>query len=242
MAQCDNVAFLGTSWTGGALAERVNLNAYQCYPLAEAISDEAGSLVEPFSAAVRAVAQANPGPGDKVAIVGAGPIGLMCLMAARILGVEHLVAVETADCRLAAAKEAGAWELINPGRQDAIEHALDLTAGAGFDLVLECAGQPSSVLTAGRITRTRGRLVVMGVFEKPEAVDLTDLVFREKVISGSMSGYGFYDQTIRMMSDPCFRPDLLVTDRIGLDDLIAKGYDALLNEKDRHIKILVRPQ
>src|SRR5579862_6391503 len=55
MAQCDNVAFLGTSWTGGALAERLNLNAYQCYKLPDALSDESGALVEPFSSAVRAM-------------------------------------------------------------------------------------------------------------------------------------------------------------------------------------------
>jgi len=48
MAQCDRVAFLGTSWTGGALAERLNLNAYQCYHLTDAITDEIGALVEPF--------------------------------------------------------------------------------------------------------------------------------------------------------------------------------------------------
>jgi (R,R)-butanediol dehydrogenase/meso-butanediol dehydrogenase/diacetyl reductase len=57
MAQCDRVAFLGTSWSGGGLAERLNLHAYQCYHLPTSISDEMGALVEPFSAAVRAVAQ-----------------------------------------------------------------------------------------------------------------------------------------------------------------------------------------
>ena len=55
MAQCDKVAFLGTSWWGGALSERLNLYAYQCYHLPDSISDEVGALVEPFSATVRAV-------------------------------------------------------------------------------------------------------------------------------------------------------------------------------------------
>jgi (R,R)-butanediol dehydrogenase / meso-butanediol dehydrogenase / diacetyl reductase len=81
----------------------------------------------------------------------------------------------------------------------------------------------------------------MGVFEKPAALDLTDIVFREKIVSGSMSGYGMYDVAIRIMSDPRFRGDLLVSDRIGLDELITKGYYGLLREKDQHVKILVRP-
>jgi len=242
MAQCDQVAFLGTSWTGGALAQRLNINAYQCYHLSEAISDEIGALVEPFSATVRAVAQGRPDAEDSVAIVGAGPIGLMALMAARLQGVKQVVAFETAEGRIEAAKLCGAKYVINPSREDAEKRARELTEGEGFPLVIECAGQPASVLMAAKLTRTRGHLVIMGVFEKPAAIDLTDVVFREKTITGSMSGYGLYDETIKMMTDPRFRGDFLITDRIGLDDLIGRGYHGLLHEKEKHIKMLVRPE
>ncbi|MBV8906586.1 MAG: 2,3-butanediol dehydrogenase [Acidobacteriia bacterium] len=241
MAQCDQVAFLGTSWTSGALAEHVNLNAYQCYHLLPAISDEMGALVEPFSSAVRAVAQANPGAEDRVAVVGAGPIGLMALVAARLRGVRQVVAIEIAERRIEAAKRCGADEVINPRLEDTEKRAREITEGQGFDLVIECCGQPATVLLAGRLTRTRGHLVVMGVFEKPAPMDLTDLVFREKIVSGSMSGYGLYDETIRLMTDPQFPGDLLITDRIGLEDLVGIGYYGLLHHKDEHIKILVRP-
>ena len=241
MAQCNQVAFLGTSWTGGGLAEHVNLNAYQCYRLTGTISDEIGALVEPFSAAVRAVSRAKPGPEDSVAIVGTGPIGLMALMAARVAGAKTIVAIETSEGRLEAAKLCGADALINPKIEDPEKRALELTGGEGFDLVVECAGQSASVILAGKCTRTRGHLVIMGVFEKPAALDLTDLVFREKTISGSMSGYGFYEETIRIMHDPRFRGDLLITDRIGLDDLVAKGYHGLLHHKNNHLKMLVKP-
>ena len=81
----------------------------------------------------------------------------------------------------------------------------------------------------------------MGVFEQPAALDLTDIVFREKVVSGSMGGYGVYDETIQIMSDARFRGDVLISDRIALDELIGKGYHGLLNEKDQHVKILVCP-
>lgn len=242
MAQCDQVAFLGTSWTGGGLAERVNLNDYQCYHLTPTISDEIGALVEPFSSTVRAVAQGSPHADDRVAIVGAGPIGLMALIAARLRGVRQVVAIEIAERRIEAARLCGADEVINSQREDVAKRAKEITEGQGFDLVMECAGQPTSVLMAARLTRTRGRLVVMGVFEKPAAIDLTDVVFREKTISGSMSGYGLYDESIRIMGDPRFRGDLLITDRIGLDDLVGKGYHGLLHEKDKHVKILVRPE
>ncbi len=240
MAQCDQVAFMGTSWSGGALSERLNLYAYQCYRLPDNVSDEIGSLVEPFSATVRAVARGKLVSDEHVAIIGAGPIGLMALMAARIQGSRNVVAVEVAANRIAVAKQCGATAVINPHIEDPEKRAFELTNGLGFDLVVECAGQPTSALLAGRLTRTRGRLIVMGVFDKAAPLDLTDLVFREKTITGSMSGYGCYAETIGMMTSPHFRGDALISDRIGLDELIDLGYGSLLNDKDNHVKILVR--
>ena len=242
MAQCDRVAFLGTSWTGGALAARLNLNAYQCFHLLDSISDETGALVEPFSATYRAVVQSGASASDNVAIVGAGPIGLMALMAARIRGAKRVVSFEIAQKRIEAAALCGADAVINPLIDDHEAAGLEATHGEGFDVVIECAGQPATVLMAGKLTRTRGRLVIMGVFDKPAALDLNDIVFREKPVSGSMSGYGLYDETISTMTDPRFRADMLISDHIGLDDLICKGYHGLLHETEKHVKILVRPE
>jgi len=233
---------LGTSWWGGALSERLNLYAYQCYHLPDAISDEVGALVEPFSATVRAVTSGQIGPDDNVAIVGAGPIGLMALMAAKLRGAKRVVAVEVAQRRKETAKRLGATDdVIDPAKEDPEKHTLEITDGEGFDVVVECAGQPLTAQLAGKLTRTRGRLIVMGVFEKPAALDLTDLVFREKTVSGSMSGYGLYDETIRMMTDPRFKGEELITGRIPLEELVEKGYRGLLYEKESNVKTLVSP-
>lgn len=241
MAQCDRVAFLGTSWTGGALAERLNLHAYQCYRLPQSISDEAGALVEPFSAVVRAIDRSAPQAEERVAVVGAGPMGLMAIMATRIFGCAYVVAFEIASRRRDAARLCGAREVVNPATEDAEKRGLELTGGQGFDLVVECAGIPATALLAGRLARTRGRVTLMGVFDKPAALDLTDIVFREKTVTGSMSGYGLYEETIQMMTNPLFRADVLITDRIGLEHLVDMGYRGLVEEKDAHIKTLVRP-
>jgi (R,R)-butanediol dehydrogenase/meso-butanediol dehydrogenase/diacetyl reductase len=241
MAQCDKVAFLGSSWWGGALSERLNVYAYQCFHLPDAISDEVGALVEPFSATVRAVTTGRIGPDDNVAIVGAGPIGLMALLAATLRGAKRVVAVEVAHRRKETAKKLGATDVIDPAKEDPERRALEITAGEGFDVVVECAGQPMTAQLAGKLTRTRGRLIVMGVFEKPAPLDLTDLVFREKTVSGSMSGYGLYDETIRMMTDPRFKGEELITGRIPLEDLVEKGYHGLLYEKESNVKTLVSP-
>ena len=119
MAQCDRVAFLGTSWTGGALAERLNLHAYQCYRLPQSISDDTGALVEPFSAVVRAIDRSAPKAEERVAVVGAGPMGLMTIMATRIFGCAHVVAFEPASRRRETAKLCGAEAVVDPALEDA---------------------------------------------------------------------------------------------------------------------------
>ncbi len=239
MAQCDKVAFLGTSWWGGGFSERLNLYAYQCYHLPDSMPDEIGALVEPFSSTARAVIRAGVSLEHNVAIVGSGPIGLMSLLAAVIVGAKRVVAVEVAERRIEAAKQCGATAVINPNSEDALQRAEELTDGEGFDVVVECVGQESTGLLAGRLTRTRGKLVVMGVFEKPAPLDFTDLVFREKTVMGSMSGYGVFDEAITMMGDPRFRGDVLITQRIRLERLIDEGFRPLLNEKGKHVKTLV---
>lgn len=241
MAQCDNVAFMGTSWTGGALSERLNLNAYQCYHLPDALTDEVAAMVEPFASTARAVVNAAVGPEDRVAIVGPGPIGLMSLVAAIIRRARQVVVVGKSDRRLDVAKQCGASAIIDMRTDDPLARARELTNGDGFDVVMECGGQPDSALLAARLTRTRGRIVVMGVFDKPAPLDLTDLVFREKTVMGSMSGYGYFDESIAMMTDKRFRGENLITRSIGLDDLVEGGLRALRREKGKHVKIIVSP-
>ena len=82
----------------------------------------------------------------------------------------------------------------------------------------------------------------MGVFDKPAPLDLTDIVFREKTVTGSMSGYGYFDESIALMTDSRIQGESLITGRIRPDDLVERGLGALLNEKGKHVKILVSPQ
>jgi len=241
MAQCERVAFMGTSWTGGGFAEHVNLNEYQCFALPDTLDDAAGALVEPFSATFRAALRGGVEPGANVAVVGAGPIGLLTMMAARILGAKRVVAVELDRQRREAALWFGANAGLDPAEGDSVEQANALTAGEGFDIVFECAGADRSPLLAARLTRTRGTLVVLGVFDRPAAIDFTDIVFREKTLIGSMSGYGRYEETIERMADPRFLGARMITDRIRLDDLVAKGFHPLRQDSSGQIKILVEP-
>jgi (R,R)-butanediol dehydrogenase/meso-butanediol dehydrogenase/diacetyl reductase len=239
MGVCPRIAFLGVSWHGGGFARYVNVHDYMCYRLPPAVSFEVGALVEPFAATVRAVKRAGIGRGETVAVVGAGPVGIMALQAARIAGAEVL-ALEPARSRQELAASCGAAAVIDP-RGDPLDEIRRLTGREGVDAVVECVGQEQTGMLAGRIVHRTGRIMIMGVFERPAPFDFTDLVYGEKTVMGSMGGYGVFDDAIAMMAEGRFKGEPLITGRIGLDDIVHGGFDALVRDRENHAKILVSP-
>jgi (R,R)-butanediol dehydrogenase/meso-butanediol dehydrogenase/diacetyl reductase len=242
MGICPSVAFLGISWHGGGFAEYVNVYDYMCYRLPPEVSYEVGALVEPFAATVRAVKRSQVTTEETVAIVGAGPVGLMALQAAAIAGAKQVISIEPAEARKSLAKQCGATAVIDPANSDPVEEIHALTGGEGADVVVECAGLERTGMLAGRLASRTGRIVVMGVFEEPALLDYTDLVYGEKRIIGSMGGYGVFDEAIAMMADGRFNGAPLITGRINLDRILDEGFRALIEHKEEHVKILVSPR
>jgi (R,R)-butanediol dehydrogenase/meso-butanediol dehydrogenase/diacetyl reductase len=240
MGLCRDIAFLGVSWHGGGFAQYVNVHDYMCYRLPPEVSYEVGALVEPFAATYRAVQRADVEEGTTVAVIGSGPIGLMAIQSACIAGARQVVAFEPAARRQALALRCGASEVVDPLMQDPVAAMRDLTGGAGADIVIECAGIEATGILAGQVARHRGRVVIMGVFELPAPLDYTDLVYGEKTVMGSMGGYGVFEEAIQAMAEGKFNGEPLITDRMGLDDLL-KGFDALIEHKEYNVKILVSP-
>jgi len=241
MGVCPNIAFLGISWSSGAFAPYINVYDYMCYQLPDNVSEECGALVEPFAATVRAVRLVDVQPGDNVAVVGSGPIGLMAIQAARIAGAKQIIAIEPADKRQELARVCGATSVIDPRTQDAVESVQELTDGEGADIVIECVGRPETGLLAGNLARRKGRVMIMGVFTKPAPADYTDIVFSEKTIMGCMGGYGVYKDAIQMMAEGQFNSDALITGRIPLDKIVPHGFETLIHHKEDNVKILVTP-
>lgn len=240
MGLCTNIAFLGSSWHGGGFSEYVNVYDYMCYELPPEVPYEVGALVEPFAATFRAVKQANVRPGETVAVIGAGPIGLMALQSARMAEAGQVIAFEPVAKRRELALQCGATTVIDPLTQDPVAAIGELTDGAGADVVVECAGIEATGILAGRVARRKGRVVVMGVFERPALLDYTDLVYGEKTFLGSMGGYGVFEEAIQMMAEGKFSGEPLITGRIALDDILT-AFDALIKRKEENVKILVSP-
>ena len=106
-------------------------------------------------------------PGDVVAVVGSGPIGLSAIMGARLFSPSHVVAIDLADTRLEAAKRFGADVTINNGREDPAEIIGSLTDGLGADVTIEAVGVPDTFELAVKLARPGGRIANVGVHGKP---------------------------------------------------------------------------
>jgi alcohol dehydrogenase len=122
-------------------------------------------------------------PGDVVAVVGSGPIGLSAIMGARLYNPSHIVAIDMADARLEAAKMFGADVTINNSREDALAIIRELTDGLGADVAIEAVGVPATFELATQLIRPGGHVANIGVHGEPAILHLEDLWIRDVTIT-----------------------------------------------------------
>lgn len=122
-------------------------------------------------------------PGDVVAIVGAGPIGLSAITGARLFSPSHVVAIDLADTRLEAAKTFGADITVNNSRQDPLEVLRELTGGLGAHVAIEAVGVPATFELAARLVRPGGHIANIGVHGEPATLHLEDLWIKNITIT-----------------------------------------------------------
>jgi (R,R)-butanediol dehydrogenase/meso-butanediol dehydrogenase/diacetyl reductase len=238
---CPRTGAIGQS-TDGAFCRYVNVPAYNLFPLPEGAREDVAALAEPVSVAVHAVRRGNVRPGHRVAVIGAGPIGLACQAVALVAGASDVFTVEANPRRLQAARSLGAtavFDANDPHWQEAFD---DITEGRGADVVLETGASPASVTTGLQLTGRGGRLVMISVPREPFALDSLDFFIKGKEIVASVSHV--YDEDFRTAVGYLMHGRIdgsrFITRYLHLDDGIEKGFEALLDLKD-DIKILVTP-
>jgi (R,R)-butanediol dehydrogenase/meso-butanediol dehydrogenase/diacetyl reductase len=237
---CARLATLGLS-RDGAFAPLVAVPTYGCHPLPDAVTDEQAAVVEPLSVAVHACRRGRLTAGERVAVVGAGPVGLLVLQVARALGGEVTAVIEPRGDRRRLARELGAGTALDPGAGDPGRALADLTGGQRADLVFECVGNPAAFATALKAAGKGGRVVLVGLL--PEAVPLNalQLLAHEKELIGSSAYVDEFPEAIDLLARGLVRVDRLVTARIPLERAVSDGLEALLKPDAAHVKILVVP-
>ncbi|MGH2545083.1 MAG: zinc-dependent alcohol dehydrogenase, partial [Ardenticatenaceae bacterium] len=225
-----------------AYAEYILMEEWEPIPVPDGVSDEAVSLCEPCSVAVHAVRLSQLKLGDTVAVLGAGPIGLFCLQAARAAGARTVFVSEPAPARAEAARQLGADAVLDPSKEDVNERIVSLTDGIGPDVVFECAAAKGTLDQAFNLVRRHGEVVLIALAWEPTSVLPVDWAAREVKFQAS---FGSQPEEWRISLDLMKRgliktgPMLSNTSFIPLDGIQA-AFDALVKPSTQ-VQMVVRP-
>lgn len=237
---CEKLAFTGLM-NNGAFAELVNVPAELLYKLPADFPAEAGALIEPLAVGMHAVKKAGSLLGQNVVVVGAGTIGLCTIMCARAAGAAQVIALEMSSARKAKALEVGASLVLDPQECDALAEIRARTHGLGADVSFECIGNKHTAKLAIDVIRNAGKSVLVGIFEEPSAFNFFELVSTEKQVIGALAYNGEFADVIAFIADGRLNVEPLITGRIGLEDIVGRGFEELVNNKEHNVKIIVSP-
>lgn len=237
---CAKLGSVGLS-RDGALAPLVSVPAYGCHRLPAEIDDTQGASVEPLAVAVHAYRRARLTGGERVAVIGAGPIGLLMLQVLKAKGAAWLVVVEPREERRGLARTLGADAVIDPEAEDPARAVTELTQGERVAVAFECVGSAPAFSTALRAAGKGGRVVLVGLVPETVPTNLLGLLTHEKEVVGSSAYVDEFPEAIRLLAGGRVRIDPLVTARVPLEDALSRGLEALLRREEGQVKILVTP-
>jgi alcohol dehydrogenase len=163
-------------------------------------------------------------PGDTVAIVGAGPIGLAAIMTAKLLTPGKIIAIDLADSRLAKAREFGADVTINNGTEDAVALVMGLTGGLGADVAIEAVGVPATFELCTELIRPGGRVANVGVHGHPVTLHMEKLWIRDVTITMGLVDANTTDRLLKLIAEGRLDPLPFATHHFPLSSAM-EAYD-----------------
>jgi L-iditol 2-dehydrogenase len=222
----------------GADAEYFVAKASWLHRIPDELSFIQGAFVEPFSVAYSAsVAAGGIDASDDVAVIGGGPIGLLCAMAAATLGAS-VTLIEPQAHRRALGLEIGAKRAIDPSAAPLAEQAAEATRGRGFDVVIEAAGVPAAMASAFPVAALGARIVFVGIdVGGTTAVEVGLVQSKALQVRGIIGSAGLWPRTIRFMARSGVDPTPLLTATFPLGE----GTAALDAARDttRNVKVQI---
>jgi L-iditol 2-dehydrogenase len=209
---CPDVVFFATPPVDGALAHYVAVHHAYAHPVPDTISDDAAALIEPLSVGLWANRRAGAGVGSRVLVTGAGPIGVLCALTARVAGAGWVGIADVHPARLDAATAFGLDDVID-ARGD-VDYA-----GFRPDVLLECTGVPAVVTAGIRALRPLGRAVLVGMGPAEEQTLPVSLIQnRELTVTGTFRYAHTYPDAIALVAAGRIDLDALVGARLPLAD------------------------
>jgi len=235
---CTSKKSPGTPGWIGTFAEYFNAPEKAVYKINDNISYEMGTLTEPLAVAVHAISRITVAQKDTLAILGAGTVGLLMLVAAREDGYKNIICTDTQKFNLEMALKQGAKLAMNPLEEDVVAKVKDFTGGRGVDVALIAASSKGIVDQALSIVRKRGEVGIIAMITEKIPVYTYSCVFNEQTIFGAMT-YETKDfaKAAEMINNGLDLSDFL-TQKLPLEEA-QKALDILNEKKENVVKVIV---
>jgi len=236
---CYNLRFLGTPGQGnGCLSEYIVMPQECCFGIDGKLTLEQAALCEPVTIGVYSVKQAGSVKDLDTAVLGAGPIGLSCFLAARAENVNTCYITEKIEERVEVAKKTGATWVGNPNKQDIVREILQQQP-AGMDVVFECAGEQETIDQAVELLKPGGRLMLIGI-PRAERISLViDKIRRREITLINIRRQNRCTQScIDLMAVGKINADFMITHRFEFQQT-QTAFDMVAEYRDGVVKALI---
>lgn len=232
--------FLGFSDDGG-YAEYANVRDFFAHKMPAGMSYELGAVTEPTTVAYEAIKKSGFRLGQTVAVMGAGPIGLLTASLLKLGGATKVYITDVSPERLQKAREMGLTDVLDSSKVDVVKKIKEEVPG-GVDIAYDAAGIQATFDTAIRAVKKAGKVMLIALFGKSITVDVTNRLIMQGLDILTTLGYNNdYPTVLRLVSE---HPDIfnkVITKKIPLEDAIEKGVKALATDKSQ-VKILISPE
>jgi len=239
----------GVGWIFGHLIDgtqaeyvRVPFADSSVHKLPEAVSDEAAVMLSDilptgFEIGVR---NGRVKPGDVVAVIGAGPVGLAVIMTAGLYGASRVIAIDLDDNRLELATTFGATDSVNNSRADWKDQVLAMTDGLGVDVAVEAVGVPATFEMATELIRPGGTVANVGVHGESVELKLQDLWIHDIAITTGLVSATTTPMLLKLVAQGKLEPERFVTHTFAMDDFM-DAYDTFGRAAEtKAMKVIVR--
>ncbi|MDQ0252925.1 L-gulonate 5-dehydrogenase [Evansella vedderi] len=214
---CNQLEVYGVHREGG-MQEYIVVPEKNLHKVQKNIPFEEAVLVEPLTIGAQANWRGQVQEGDTVFIQGAGPIGICCLKIAKVKGATCFIS-DLSEERLEFAKQCGADEVINAGKQDVEKVIMDLTAGEGANVVIDAVCRPQTFALSVNVASNAGRVVVLGFDKKPSQIPQLPITKKEVTIVGSRLQSNQFPKVVTLMNDGKLNVNNMVTHHFEIDQI-----------------------
>ncbi len=236
---CPDVVFMSAPPVNGTFAEYAAVAADFAHPVPAIVDDEEAAFVEPVSVGIQACNRAGLHAGDTIAVLGAGPIGLVTLLVAQAYGATQAFAVDLLENRLTLADSLGATP-IHGARSDPVEAIAELTHGRGVDVVFDTSGSSAACKLTPHLAR-RGGVVTLVGWPESSSVDFPIEVVLEKELDvrGINRYANTYPTAIALLASGKLHVDRLVSHRFAFTQVV-EAFEFAAAHRSETIKVMIR--